>query len=665
MTQYAANNKQAVRLGALLGKGGEGEVYLVEGAGDRVAKIYHVPHRTAQRQHKLQAMLANPPQDDTRRLTPPHVSIAWPLEVLYERQQFAGFLMPRIDQSPTIFTIFNPNLRNRRYPAFDWRYLHRTAANLAVAMNALHVRGYVVGDVNQKNVLVTPSAMVTWVDTDSFQVPDTVGRSTRQVYRCPVGVPDYTPPELQGVNLSTVDRQTEHDCFGLAVMIFQLLMQGYHPFTGILQSGVAAPTGEIFRHNIERGIFPHQPNPQCIPPPAAPALAALHPTLQQLFIRAFVDGHHKPPDRPTAREWLDGIGRAEQMLVQCKQDPAHWSSSHYGQCHWCVPHSQSKTAPPLQNPLPPAAKPPAAKPPALSAPKKRTTYRNFIVGGIIVAGLAFFQIPRFLPALMATMDSQTNSTQIKNMPLSPTTVPVLQPDGASSVKQIEEILIPAGEFVMGSPDGEAENNKELQHTVYLNDYLIDKYEVTNAYYQMCVDASECTTPQNTSSSTRTLYYGTDTYADYPVINVTWNQARAFCAWAGKRLPTEAEWEKAARGSDTRKYPWGDSAPGCTKTNYDWCVDDTSRVGSYPSGASPYGVMDMAGNVWEWVNDWYDDSYYSVSPLSNPQGPTTGTYRVLRGGSWDRHDFFIRAAYRGRGSPQLWDGDYGFRCARSQ
>ena len=266
-----------------------------------------------------------------------------------------------------------------------------------------------------------------------------------------------------------------------------------------------------------------------------------------------------------------------------------------------------------------------------------------------------------LPTLAGTVD-----TQIKNMPVSPTATLVLQPDGASDIKQIEEILIPAGEFVMGSPNDEAGDDKEFQHTVYLNDYLIDKYEVTNAYYQTCVDANGCTTPQNRSSSTRNLYYGTDTYADYPVINVTWNQAKAFCAWAGKRLPTEAEWEKAARGSsDTRKYPWGDSAPDCTKTNYDWCVDDTSRVGSYPSGASPYGVMDMAGNVWEWVNDWYDESYYRVSSLRNPQGPTTGTYRVLRGGSWDRHDFFVRAAYRGRGSPQLWDGDYGFRCARSQ
>jgi formylglycine-generating enzyme required for sulfatase activity/chitodextrinase len=238
---------------------------------------------------------------------------------------------------------------------------------------------------------------------------------------------------------------------------------------------------------------------------------------------------------------------------------------------------------------------------------------------------------------------------------------------------MEEILIPAGSFQMGCDSSNpAEmgcySSEQPLHTVTLSAYSIDKYEVTNARYKACVDAGGCTAPAGgVNSYTRSPYYGTSTYADYPVIYVDWHQASAFCAWAGKRLPTEAEWEKAARGSsDTRVYPWGDSAPDCTKTNYnDSCVGDTNRVGFYPSGASPYGVMDMAGNVWEWVNDWYQWDYYRVSPGVNPQGPATGSWRVRRGGSWNGNDLSVRSAYRFDGNPVGWSYLFGFRCVRSQ
>jgi serine/threonine-protein kinase len=243
----------------------------------------------------------------------------------------------------------------------------------------------------------------------------------------------------------------------------------------------------------------------------------------------------------------------------------------------------------------------------------------------------------------------------------PTNIPTATPGFGSTMLRekdgMEMVYVPEGTFTMGSKnnDAEADSDEKPEREVYLDAYWIDKYEVSNAQYALCVAANKCTEPDPPNKYNN--YY----YSNHPVVNVDWNQASAYCEWAGGRLPTEAEWEKAARGPDGNKYPWGNENPTCYKANYYPCVRNTRKVGSYPEGVSYYGALDMAGNVWEWVNDWYAGSY-DINQLNNPTGPSSGIYRVLRGGSWFSLDWGVRSAYRSWYYPDYWDGSWGFRCA---
>jgi serine/threonine-protein kinase len=226
--------------------------------------------------------------------------------------------------------------------------------------------------------------------------------------------------------------------------------------------------------------------------------------------------------------------------------------------------------------------------------------------------------------------------------------------------------------------------------VYLDAYWIDQTEVTNAMFAEFLNEMgnqregkyTWLDSDDEENEERIDWEGGEWrpksgYGDHPVIEVTWYGARAYCEWAGRRLPTEAQWEKAARGTDGRTYPWGDEFNGkllnyCdTKCPEEWPDDEyndgyakTAPVGSYPDGASPYGALDMAGNVYEFVMDWYSNNYYSNSPDKDPHGPSNGTYKIHRGGSWWNPPYHIRSADRGYTSAYDSDGNVGFRCVLS-
>jgi hypothetical protein len=220
--------------------------------------------------------------------------------------------------------------------------------------------------------------------------------------------------------------------------------------------------------------------------------------------------------------------------------------------------------------------------------------------------------------------------------------------------------VPAGVFWQGcnqAVDTDCSDSEKPYREVTLSAFEMDETEVTQGAYKNCVDGGSCRAPNcdwSTDSKRPT----------HPVVCVDWNDAKTYCEWAGKRLPTEAEWEKAARGTDGRVYPWGKEAPTCSLVNFSGCVETTKAVGSTPQGDSPYGLKDMAGNVWEWVADRYDGNYYASAPATNPTGPSGGWSRVYRGGAFRVDARFVRASKRSATDPGLRSDGLGFRCARS-
>ena len=315
--------------------------------------------------------------------------------------------------------------------------------------------------------------------------------------------------------------------------------------------------------------------------------------------------------------------------------------------------------------------------------RSKTNLRFLGLGGIILFALGFGgfglnYLIKNLPVATATVPSTKEIATFEpltltGLPLTPTPqlseTPIPVPTlgiGSTMIGEKGETLIylPAGEFTMGSDIGASD--EQPIHTVYLDAFWIDQTEVTNKQYKACVDAGTCEPPSSENSYTHPNYYGNPEFDNFPVINVNWDKANRYCeVWTGGDLPTDAQWEKSARGTDARTYPWGNDAPNKDLLNYNGNTGDTTVVKNYPNTGSFYGTYDMAGNVWEWVNDFYDEAYYQSSNSSkNPLGPESGQYRVLRGGSWNYDEYFVRSANRNGFDPAYTNVNVGFRCSRS-
>jgi formylglycine-generating enzyme required for sulfatase activity/tRNA A-37 threonylcarbamoyl transferase component Bud32 len=533
----------------------------------------------------------------------------------------------------------------------------QVAIDLCDALTTAHRLNIVHRDVKPENVLVAQDGTPRLTD---FGVARLVSEGTRLTGTgTQIGTPFYMSPEAwQGQRLDA-----QADIWSLGIVLYEMLT-GDVPFGG---DTLIAVMNKV--------------------------LTAPLPDLKKLR-----------PETPPAL-----VKIVRRMLEREK-------AKRYQSLREVVLDLERVTATPAPMPtIPPAPQPPASR--TQMAPKAKGDWPRWtlVAGGlalvlvvcVLTAGggaLVMKMMSQATPAPPATL-AATAATRLVETPVPPAATPISMlpadtpkpppPSGSSSTPPptapalgigstqmspadgMMQVYVPAGDFLMGATDAEIAqdlqrcstcssgdfNDVKPQHTASLDAFWIDQTLVTNAMYAQCVHAGKCQTPSNTTSATRQSYYGNSQYDHYPVIYVSWDDANAYCQWAVRRLPTEAEWEKAARGTDGRLYPWGNQDPSPTLANSSMDVGDTTEVGKYPAGASPYGAMDMAGNVWEWVNDWYDANYYSTSPVRNPPGPATGNYRVLRGGSWGGAAYAVPAFARAYTAKRI-SASFGFRCAAS-
>ncbi|MEW5939821.1 MAG: SUMF1/EgtB/PvdO family nonheme iron enzyme [Chloroflexota bacterium] len=527
-------------------------------------------------------------------------------------------------------------LKTKLGKPMPWQEAVQLILPIAEALDFAHDEKMIHRDVKPSNILLTRRGQPMLTDFGIAKLLDLEDTVDLTGTSAAVGTPEYMAPEQ--ARAKSVDHRA--DIYALGIVLYEMAT-GRRPF-------VADTPMEVL---IMQATEP-------LPPPRKFA-PNLPDHAEQILLKALAK---KPDDRYQTMEEmhaaLKGVGQTPALAPGASV--ANLSPA-------------AERPRPRKEPTPTMEEEPAREPTiSLSQPRPRAggAWLGWGAGGVLLALLCL--AAGGVAVYRALFPLSTPTTAPTQRP--PTAVPQTRPADGMTM-----LYVPEGEFEMGSDSGDSD--EKPVHTVYLDAYWMDQTEVTNAMYALCVSDGDCDPPQYTKSYTHSSYYGNSQYDDYPVIYVDWNQANAYCQWAGARLPTEAEWEKAASWDDDnhekRVYPWGDTFIGsllnfcdanCPFDHADKSVDDgyadVAPVGSYPGGASFYDLLDMAGNVWEWVADWYSDTYYGSSPSSNPQGPSSGQYRVLRGGSWGNVEYSVRSTNRFRYDPSNIDDNIGFRCSRS-
>jgi hypothetical protein len=397
-------------VGQRIAEGGEGTVYRVADQASVCIKIFHRDClRDQEREEKLAVMVEHPPRDPMAQQG--HCSIAWPREQIFADaagKRFLGFVMPLVPrQSLPLLACMQPEDRNQRLAEFNFKYLVQASRNLAAAMAAIHRVDCMVGDLNESNVMVHPKALVTVIDCDSFQV-----RRNGRVWRCQVAKSLYLAPELQGQDLGSMERTVASDSFALAVTIFQLLMQGFHPFNGVWQGqGEAPPMPE----RIRARMYAYH-GAAMKPPPAAPGLEILSPAVRKAFLRAFCG---EPQERPTPENWMRYLDEMFRKLQVCRGESQHVYGRYQAECPWCRLAQEGRQffapAPVYQVALPPAGQATGPGPGTL--------------GGVAVSpgGLTFSDLEAGGPAKELILTVHNRSRQPFQASVT------LQPQGASTV----------------------------------------------------------------------------------------------------------------------------------------------------------------------------------------------------------------------------------------